>query len=250
MIYFNNPKYDMHVHTEISGDGAMTPCDFCEQALKIGLDGLCFTDHFDDYGVWEDDGTVYDRQKALAQFLEAKECYGRKLNIFFGVELGQSIHDDSVQLELLKEMPYDFVISSIHNIRGEKDFYWMDFSGVSREHAISLYERYLDELYELAGWCHYDVMGHINYPLRYFYENDILIDERDYEEQMRAILKRLIENDIGIEVNFRSMRMKMAAPQPAPWVVHLYKELGGTKITYGSDAHKPEQLGFPKNFFS
>ena len=29
------------------------------------------------------------------------------------------------------------------------------------------------ELYELANWRHYTVMGHINYPLRYFYQNDI-----------------------------------------------------------------------------
>ena len=47
----------------------------------------------------------------------------------------------------------------------------------------------------------------------------------------------------GIEVNTSGWRYGLGAPQPTDDVLSLYRDLGGTIVTIGSDSHKPEHLG-------
>ena len=36
----------------------------------------------------------------------------------------------------------------------------------------------------------------------------------------------------------------LGVPNPTPDVIRRYRELGGEKITFGADAHKPEHIAF------
>jgi hypothetical protein len=38
-------KIDMHVHTVLGGDSAIRPAEVVAQARRVGLDGLCITEH-------------------------------------------------------------------------------------------------------------------------------------------------------------------------------------------------------------
>lgn len=52
-----------------------------------------------------------------------------------------------------------------------------------------------------------------------------------------------LKNGKGIEVNTSSFRYALNDLTPSRDILRLYKELGGTIITIGSDAHKEEHLG-------
>ena len=39
--------WDTHMHTNYSGDSDAAPDTMVQAAIASGLDGLCFTDHFD-----------------------------------------------------------------------------------------------------------------------------------------------------------------------------------------------------------
>ena len=58
------------------------------------------------------------------------------------------------------------------------------------------------------------------------------------------ILKHIISKGKGIEINTSSFRYKLDDLTPSKDILKLYKELGGTIITIGSDAHKAEHVGY------
>jgi histidinol-phosphatase (PHP family) len=47
----------------------------------------------------------------------------------------------------------------------------------------------------------------------------------------------------GIEVNTSGWCYGLGDPQPTEDVLGLYRDLGGTIVTIGSDSHKPSHLG-------
>ena len=101
--------------------------------------------------------------------------------------------------------------------------------------------RYLDELYEIAGMDCFDVMGHIGYTQRYMTRQGFPLryTPDEYGEQLRAILRRLIENGRGIEVNCSGLRPgDIGETFPNREILTLYRELGGEIITVGSDGHR------------
>ena len=57
------------------------------------------------------------------------------------------------------------------------------------------------------------------------------------------ILKTVIADGKGIEVNTSNHRYGIADMTPSRDILKLYRELGGTIITIGSDSHKKEHLG-------
>ena len=99
---------------------------------------------------------------------------------------------------------------------------------------------YLEEALVLAKQGGFTVMGHLTLPLRYFNEMRGFHTSFDpYEEQIREILKTLIENGRGIELNCNR------GNQPLPdgkWL-KIYRELGGEVITLGTDAHSTQHVG-------
>ena len=99
---------------------------------------------------------------------------------------------------------------------------------------------YLEEALALAKQGGFTVMGHLTLPLRYFNEMRGFHTSFDpYEEQIREILKTLIENGRGIELNCNR------GNQPLPdgkWL-KIYRELGGEVITLGTDAHSTQHVG-------
>ena len=51
------------------------------------------------------------------------------------------------------------------------------------------------------------------------------------------ILRALIESGTALEVNTSGLRQAAAETYPSPAIVARFRELGGTRVTIGSDAH-------------
>ena len=81
-------------------------------------------------------------------------------------------------------------------------------------------------------------------PVKYGEEkqfDSVEIDEpRDaFEEEIRYILRTLIEKGVGIELNTN----RGNTPLPDAKWLKIYRELGGEIITLGSDAHSTGYVG-------
>ena len=64
------------------------------------------------------------------------------------------------------------------------------------------------------------------------------------KDRIEKILRVVIDNGKGIEVNTSSFRYGLQDLMPSREVLKLYKKLGGEIITIGSDSHREEQIGY------
>ena len=108
--------------------------------------------------------------------------------------------------KLLEGAPeFDFIIGSVHLLSrsaiGGEDLYALYAQECRRRPRTALGD-YLEEVLALAKLGGFTVLGHLTLPLRYFNEMRGLHTSFDpYEAQIREILKTLIENGRGIELN-------------------------------------------------
>lgn len=116
-----------------------------------------------------------------------------------GIEMGQATQNLDKAEEVLRKYRFDFVLGSLHAIRGMDDFAYVDFSGLNAEVIL---ERYFDELLELCQWGGFDSLAHMTYPLRYIvgkYQQPV--DMSRYDEVIREILSTLAQKHLGLEIN-------------------------------------------------
>ena len=234
--------FDLHTHCTLSFDGVSSAGDMVKRAAELGIKYYALTDHVD---LGDHADPDFDLEAtvngAKEQIPALQKKYSDSLELLYGVELGQGVHDKALAEKLLSENDYDFVIGSIHNIRGHEDFYFLDYKKLD---ISALLDSYFDELLETAQWGGFDVMAHITYPLRYIVgDYGINVDLSAYSDIIDEILRTLIKNDRGIEINTSGLRQKIGVTMPDLPIVKRFRELGGEVLTIGSDAHKTDDLG-------
>ena len=231
---------DCHTHTGISPDGTGTVAGHAEQAKRLGLPVLALTEHVEmnryfpqaHYGIlprneWE----IFDHAAVLEHSLQAvaaekEQAAADGLTLLCGMEMGQPNADFGLSESELLEKP---------------DFFCLDYQ---TENIPALMEAYFSQLYDICRWGHFDVLGHLTYPLRYIEgEAGIPVPLVPYAEQIRCCFRALAENGRGIELNTSGYRQKYGKPFPTLEYLKLYREMGGEVLTFGSDAHCAEDLG-------
>ena len=236
-------KLDLHTHTDNSFDGNHSTMFLCEQAVLSGLRGIAFTDHIEIDSFVEGN---FEKQALQSYFeiVKARSAFLGKLLVFAGVELGQPTYDTETAEKLINTLKYDFVIGSIHNLRGRQDFYFMDFTETSDDEIKAMLTEYFEEELLLSNYGNIDTLAHLTYPLRYICGDcKREVDLRDYSDIITKILKSVISNGISLEVNTSGLRQKIASTLPNEEIIAQYRALGGELITVGSDAHYAEHLG-------
>ena len=61
---------------------------------------------------------------------------------------------------------------------------------------------------------------------------------------IEEILRVLINNGKGIEINTGGFKYGLGHPNPTEDIIRRYRELGGEIITMGADAHVPEYVAY------
>ena len=226
---------DSHTHSENSFDGNDSIIMMCESASNLGLYSLTVTDHCECQEYFAEDyrSTI---SKSILDISKSRALYHDRVKVLTGIELGQPTQDIKAAEDALSLADYDFVLGSLHNLRGEKDFYFLDYS---EETAPQILERYFYELLELAKQNLFDSLAHITYPMRYIVGNAGLNLKLDaYSDITDEILRTVIRNNKAIEVNTSGLRQVIGKTLPDEDIIKRYRELGGKYITIGSDAHR------------
>lgn len=248
---------DYHVHTEFSDDSTYPLDDVCRDAIDIGLDEICITDHVD-YGI-KPDVDEYRRNPSLAVVIDgqpmlnvdydryipaimrARERYAGRLEVRCGMEFGVQSHTQARYDALFDRLSdsLDFIILSIHQV-GDKEFWTGEFQQgrTQDEYNTAYYEELLRVVDAFDNWS---VLGHLDLIKRY--DPAGIWPHEKCEDIVRQILARAIEKGKGIELNTSSFRYGLPDLQPSTDILRIYRELGGRILTIGSDSHKPEHLG-------
>ena len=234
-------QHDFHLHSDFSGD-CKTPAKLMvEQAISLGLKGICFTEH-QDQDVPSDIDFSVDFVRYFAQMQELQEKYRNQIRILIGMEFGIQKHLSPVLQNLLKKYPFDFIIASQHFVNNEDPYYPAFFEGRSERDT---YELFFKEQYEtLQKFSDFNTLGHMDYVVRYGPNQNKYYSYKEYADYIDPILEHLIENGKCLEINTGGLKYGLGETNPATDVLKRYRELGGELITIGSDAHVPEYLCF------
>ena len=138
------------MHCCFSGDSEANPEDMILAAIQKGLDGLCFTDHFDyDY---QNDPELFllDFSSYKEKIFSLKEKYKDKCNIRWGIEIGLQPHIVQVNNDVTAKYPFDFVIGSSHVVHGIDPYYPHYYDGRSEDEAyLEYFESILENLTQM-----------------------------------------------------------------------------------------------------
>ncbi|HHV28896.1 histidinol-phosphatase HisJ family protein [Acetivibrio mesophilus] len=234
--------YDCHVHSSFSGDSNMDAEIAINTAEKFGLEGISFTDHLDiDYPDYDDVFTIdFDKYSEVMDRL--KRDYSAKIRVFKGIEVGIQPHVIEESNDIVKKYDFDIVIGSIH-IVDKTDLHNGDFCRNKTKNEA--YLRYLETVLECINlFDNFDILGHIDLIRRYGCYDDRTLKLSDFGDWIDAILKALISNGKGIEVNTSGFRYNLNSPMPDYEIIKRYRELNGEIICTSSDAHTPEYIGY------
>lgn len=239
--------FDSHTHSDHSPDGNHSVTFMCEKALAGGLMGLCVTDHCE-VESYEEGGFGLRMRQSAFSVQKARAAFGSRLLLTAGIELGQPLASPETAARALQQESYDFVLGSVHLVRGGQDYYYGDYHGYTEGQAQQLLAQYFQEVLKTVQWGQFDVLAHLTYPLRYIEgRGGVPCSLSPHRETIDAILRTLIENGRGLELNVRTFYSAYApgyrTPCPTAEILRRYRELGGEIITLGSDAHFAEDIG-------
>lgn len=238
---------DFHTHTEFSTDSKAPVQAVLDAAVAKGLKTICITDHWDEdypkeYQEGEKENFRFDMERYFQELDSLKEAYAEKIQLRIGVELGLQPHLGNFYKQLTGKYPFDFVIGSVHLVE-RKDPYFGELSQKYTDEQI--YRKALEEtIQNLAAVEDFDVLGHIDYVVRYGIHQDRDYSYERFQDELDEILKQLIVSGRGIELNTAGWKYGLNFCHPHPDVLKRYRELGGEIITVGSDSHNPEHVGY------
>lgn len=259
MIY-----YDSHVHTAFSTDSDTPMEQMVKQAIRTGLRGITFTDHMD-YNFpleYSKDSTpdcspfTFDLEQYLTQLHQLEQTYGSEVQLYRGVEIG--LKPDAVEknIELSRDKRLDYIIGSIHLVDDMDPYfpqYWESFgekNGITAYFETALQN--VQHTYSASAFFHsdersssgkndtfvlIDTFGHLDYIVRYAPSGYRFYSYRMYADLIDEILRVIVDRGISLEVNTSGYKNGGAMPNPNEDIIRRYRELGGERITFGSDAH-------------
>jgi len=230
---------DYHTHSDNSSDGKDSIHEMCAKAIVSGLREIAVTDHFEpSFG--NEQYPYYNADKYFSEVLKANSVFVKDLKIKCGLELGQPHLYPEYSEKLIESHPYDYVLASAHKMNDNKDFGEVTYN----KQNISYYcIRYLGELESLVNWNKFDCVGHLDLIKRYSSIYNTKARLIDYRDRLEEILKKIIQNGKGIEVNTSGLRQFAKECLPDLDIVSFYRQLGGEIITVGSDAHTAGDVG-------
>lgn len=229
-------KADYHMHTSFSSDSTYPMEEEVLRAIEVGLEEICFTDHVDHVASYENSDLVECRK----EYLRLKDKYAGQIQLKFGVEFGMQLHTMDLFEKDYHNFDFDFVIMSCHQI-DDKGFWNQEYQEGMNQNEINV--SYYEYIYECAKrYKNYSVLGHLDAIKR-----DDPFGEYDDQyvlEIIKKILKLVIEDGKGIEVNTSNFRYNLSDLTPSRTILKLYYDLGGRILTFGSDSHQKEHVGY------
>ncbi len=241
-------RHDQHLHTWFSTDCQTDPVDNVRQAVEAGLTGLTFTDHFDTHPT-EWPVCRYNYEGIARAVAESRTQFGEQIYIGHGIEVCYQPGQMHRILEFVEQRRFDVVLLSVHWVQDRAMHICEHWEDWNLQQATRLYlkavldaVRFVEELAR-QGRRPFDVLGHLDMVKRYTQRFKGGYDLGGCRDLIEEILAGCVQCGLIPELNTSSWRQGLPDPMPADWIVRRYAELGGTAMSLGSDAHRPEDVG-------
>ena len=227
----------MHVHTCSSPDGDLSATRLCEIGRGKGVALIGFVAHLD---LHPDDFCYrgFHEETYQRELDSAEEFDGP--TVLRGLEIGEPHRFLHAASALYRPEKYDFITGALHWLGNSMI---LDKQPFLEGDPLDLVERYYEETLEMLHKGGFNILAHMGIFRRGMALAGLSCDFDEtliFPELLRDLLEKSIEMGIAIEVNTAGLRRPERATYPTRPVLRMYRDLGGTMITIGSDTHRAE----------
>jgi histidinol-phosphatase (PHP family) len=232
---------DYHMHSSFSCDSRTPMAAMCRAAIGQGIGEIGFAEHFDLHPSENEACRDAFRLEPWARELErCREAFAGQLTIRAGVEIGEPHIYAERARELLESYGFDYALGSLHWVNGTLIFDPAYFQG---RPAAQAFGHFFEELERMTRAGDFDVLSHFDVPVRTGFSVYGGYDPREHEDRIRPVLRNCIERGIALDLNTAALRGRARTLTPGLEILRWYVEMGGERVTLGSDAHRPEHVG-------
>ncbi|MBL6765003.1 MAG: histidinol-phosphatase HisJ family protein [Verrucomicrobiae bacterium] len=230
---------DYHMHTPLCRHAAGEPVEYAARAIEVGLTEIGFSDHspmrqdnFDEWRMNADQLSEYVEkvEKARADYPQLKIRLALEVDYIPG-------HEDWIR-ELSAMYPWDYLIGSVHYVSDDWEVDHPDkLSEWRSRDKMQVWGVYFDRLTMAAESRLFDIIGHADLVKKFCFYPD-----RDCTPLFERFLHSAAKNNTAIELNTAGLRKECREIYPARHILNL-AFTRGVRVTFGSDAHKPDEVG-------
>ena len=238
---------DLHNHTKLCNHATGEIDEYIEAAIKQGIKIYGFSDHtpmeFDQkYRMSLADANSYE-----AAIKEAKKRYKDKIEILLGYEVDflPGLMEDRIL-----SADVDYLIGSVHflpksqsnEVLMHQDLWGFDnpeFIGEYKNQDIDkIWEDYFLAIEQLAKSGLFQIVGHLDLIKVFNFK-----PKKDIRLIAKDALKAIKQNNMVVEINSAGLRKPVQEAYPSKELLEEIYDLQ-IPITFASDAHAPQQVGF------
>ena len=232
-------RVDLHNHTTLCNHAEGTVDEYIQRAIELGIDEYGFSDHAPMN--YDPKYRMDISQKPLYEkwILDAKEKYKNEIKILLAYEVD---YLNGFMLDEILNADVDYLIGSIHFLQNKNEMWGFDnpeFIGVYKSKDIdTIWAEYFEAISAMAKTQLFDIVGHLDLikVFKFLPKKDIRIIARD-------TLKQIKDSNMVLEINPAGLRKPIGETYPSKQLLELAYEMN-IDITFGSDAHSVEQVGF------
>ncbi len=228
-------RIDLHNHTARCNHATGTIDEYIQRAIELGIDIYGFSEHapmdFDEgYRLGFEEMKAYE-----SDVLSAKERYGGQIKILLGYEVDfLPGHMDRRVLE----SQVDYLIGSVHFVN-KWGFDNPEFIGEYKNRDIDeLWQNYFDAVAQMAKSGLFDIVGHFDLIKVFGF-----IPKKDVRLIAQNALKAIKQANMVLELNSAGLRKPIGEIYPSALLLEEAYSIG-VPITFSSDAHAADQVGF------
>ena len=228
-------RIDLHNHTTRCNHAEGTIEEYIQRAIELGIDHYGFSEHapmkFDQhYRLSFDEIDVYEQD-----LLDAKVRYQDQIKILLGYEV--DFLKGYLDRRVL-ERPVDYLIGSVHFIN-QWGFDNPEFIGGYKNQDIdTIWQTYFDAIEAMAKMEYFNIVGHLDLIKVFKF-----MPKKDIRLIAHNALKAIKKSNMVIELNAAGLRKPIGEIYPSETLLEVAYELD-IPITFSSDAHAIEQIGF------
>jgi histidinol-phosphatase (PHP family) len=230
---------DLHMHTPLCRHATGEPVDYARRAVELGFKEIGFSDHSpmrrDDFDDWR---MRFDQLGEYVEKVRKAQKDFPQLTIRLALEVDYLPGQEEWIRELAGLHPWDYFIGSVH--------YVSDSWAVDNPHKLSEWKNrdvwevwsvYFERLTMAAETGLFEIIGHADLPKKFGHK-----PTRDCTPLYDKFLDAAKKHHCALDVNTAGLRKECKEIYPSREILKLAFQKG-VPITFGSDAHAPEEVG-------
>ena len=232
-------RVDLHNHTTLCNHATGTSEEYILKAIELGIDVYGFSDHapmpYDPkYRMDISQKNLYENN-----IRTLKNKYEKDIEILVAYEV------DYLEGYILDEVinsKVDYLIGSVHFLKNKDDMWGFDnpeFIGVYKSKDIdTIWQEYFDAIEAMAKTGLFNIAGHLDLIKVFKF-----LPTKDIRLLAKNALLAIKKSNMALEINPAGLRKPIKETYPSRTLLELAYELD-INITFGSDAHAVDQVGF------